>query len=139
MKSLASFGIRASQATLSRDLREMGIVKSAMGYIHEPSFLYLPTPSARLADTLQRDVFEIKAAHSLVVLRTRPGAAQAVGAVFDAQLPPGIAGTLAGDDTIFLAVDLSANIEMVASEMRELAGLADNEAEDAAESEEVIS
>ena len=59
--------------------------------------------------------------------------------MFDAQLPPGIAGTLAGDDTIFLAVDLSANIEMVASEMRELAGLADNEAEDAAESEEVIS
>ncbi|MFI4871297.1 MAG: arginine repressor [Phycisphaerales bacterium JB061] len=143
MKSLASFGIRASQATLSRDLREMGIVKSAMGYIHEPSYLYLPTPSARLADTLQRDVFEIKVAHSLVVLRTRPGAAQAVGAVFDAHLPPGVAGTLAGDDTIFLAVDLNADIQGVANEMRELAGLADNEpeveSEGADESEEVTS
>jgi len=127
MKSLASFGIRASQATLSRDLREMGIFKSAMGYIHEPSFLYLPTPSARLADTLQRDVFEIRSAHSIVVLRTRPGAAQAVGAVFDADLPEGVVGTLAGDDTIFLAIDPAFEIEAVANEMRELAGLAENE------------
>lgn len=127
MKSLASFGIRASQATLSRDLRELGIVKSAMGYIHEPSFLYLPSPSARLADTLQRDVFEIRVAHALVVLRTRPGAAQSVGAVFDADLPAGIVGTLAGDDTIFLAIHPGHSIEEVASEMRELAGLAENE------------
>jgi len=143
MKSLASFGIRASQATLSRDLREMGIVKSAMGYIHEPSYLYLPTPTARLADTLQRDVFEIKAAHSLVVLRTRPGAAQSVGAVFDAHLPKGVAGTLAGDDTIFLAVDLAADIGAVTQEMRELAGLAENETDSEngieSESEEVTS
>lgn len=127
MKSLMGFGIRASQATLSRDLREMGIVKGAMGYIHEPSYLYIPSSTARLADSLQRDVFEIRAAHAIVVLRTRPGAAQAVGAVFDADLPEGVVGTLAGDDTIFLAVDPAHTVESVATAMKELAGLAETE------------
>jgi len=127
MKSLMGFGIRASQATLSRDLREMGIVKGAMGYIHEPSFLYMPSPAARLAESLQRDVFEIRAAHAIVVLRTRPGAAQAVGAVFDADLPEGVVGTLAGDDTIFLAVDPLFTVESVAAAMKELAGLVETE------------
>jgi transcriptional regulator of arginine metabolism len=124
---LAEFGIKASQATLSRDLRELGIVKGAMGYILDSSFMDLAGLGTRLEDALQREVFQISEAHAMVVLRTRPGAAQAVGAAFDAGLPAGIVASLAGDDTIFLAVEPNETVAMVADRMRELAGLTENE------------
>ncbi len=103
------------RATLSR-ICEMGIVKSAMGYIHEPSYLYLPTPSARLADTLQRDVSRSRSPIRWSL--ARDPAAQAVGRCSMPICRRASRGRFAGDDTIFLAVDLNADIRGVANEMR---------------------
>ncbi|GAB5495572.1 MAG: arginine repressor [Phycisphaerales bacterium] len=125
---LAEFGIKASQATLSRDLRELGIVKGAMGYILDSSQL-AGVQESRLEDALQREVFQISEAQAMVVLRTRPGAAQAVGAAFDLDLPLGVVASLAGDDTIFLAVEPSVTVTDVANQMRLLAGLIESGAE----------
>ena len=124
---LSEFGIKASQATLSRDLRELGIVKGAMGYILDSSYMGAAGLESRLEDALQREVFQISEAHAMVVLRTRPGAAQAVGAAFDSDLPVGIVASLAGDDTLFLAVEPNESVAAVADRMRELAGLIENE------------
>lgn len=121
---LAEFGIKASQATLSRDLRELGIVKGAMGYILDSTHL-AGVQVSRLEDALQREVFQISEAQAMVVLRTRPGAAQSVGAAFDLHLPPGVVASLAGDDTIFLAIESGVTVTEVANQMRVLAGLVD--------------
>lgn len=123
---LAHFGIKASQATLSRDLRELGIVKGAMGYMLDSARL-ASAHGSRLEEALKREVFQVSEAHSMVVLRTRPGAAQAVGAAFDMDLPSDVVASLAGDDTVFLAIEPQATVEGVAQRVRQLAGLLENE------------
>jgi transcriptional regulator of arginine metabolism len=89
--ALARHGIKVSQPTLSRHLTRLGISKRAGRYASPGD----GSPSALAV---------IPAPPNLVVLRTRPGFANAVAAVLDHQPLPGQAGTIAGDDTVFVAV-----------------------------------
>lgn len=106
-RRLADAGLKATQATLSRDLDALGAVKVKRG----GQLAYaLPDDSGsdwadgRLTAILAEWVVGAEAAGNLIVLRARPGSAHIVGAAFDQAQMPEIAGTIAGDDTLFLAV-----------------------------------
>jgi len=102
---LSSLGIAATQATISRDLEQIGAVKVRRD--GQLSYM-LPNParsgtSPRLAAVLRDWVRSVEPAASLVVIKTPPGSAHLVGVVLDQSELPEIAGTICGDDTIFVA------------------------------------
>lgn len=101
LEALAREGFRATQATLSRDLTRLGARR-----VSRPEGAFYEVDAAATADglaALRGLVVAVEANASLVVVRTAAGAASAVArAVDDARLPE-VLGTIAGDDTIFLA------------------------------------
>lgn len=106
LRLLSRENIDATQATLSRDLRSLGVLKGPEGYTlgaagQQPSAI--PTESAALAESLRNFMLWARQAGTLVVVRTGPGRAPALALELDNALPHGAIGTIAGDDTIFLA------------------------------------
>ena len=99
--ALASEGVEVSQVTLSRDLRELGVVKTVEGY-REPGSLG-PAPAETLERVLREFLLEVLPAQNLVVLKTNPGGAGPVALALDRSGWSEILGTVAGDDTIFAA------------------------------------
>lgn len=90
---LAGAGHPLTQSTLSRRLKRLGIQKVQGRYRRvEPTAQALP------------EVILLEAPPNLLVLRTAPGFAQALGLSLDAEAVEGLVGTLAGDDTVFVAV-----------------------------------
>ncbi|MGH9558482.1 MAG: arginine repressor [Bryobacteraceae bacterium] len=99
-RALRSIGVRATQVTLSRDIRELGLVKTAQGYAQG---IAESAPAAPEIDgLLGESVTDIRLAQNLLVLRTPPGHANAVAVALDRAAWNGIAGTIAGDDTILV-------------------------------------
>lgn len=96
-------GIEVSQGTLSRDLRELGIVKTADGYAESGLPGDGPTARQNLTAVAARFLVRAETAQNLVVLRTQPGGANALAQALDAMEWPEVIGTIAGDDTIFAA------------------------------------
>ena len=96
-------GIEVSQGTLSRDLRELRIVKTADGYAESGLPGNGSESRQNLAALAARFLVRTETAQNLVVLRTLPGGANALAQALDAMEWPEIAGTIAGDDTIFAA------------------------------------
>ena len=102
-KLLDRRGIEAGQATLSRDIRELGLVKSAGGYS-------LPGREVALTDTelpsvsrlVREFVTSVRAAENLLVTKTSVGSAQPVAAALDGENWPEAIGSIAGDDTILI-------------------------------------
>ena len=102
-RKLARHGIQVTQATVSRDLEELGLVKTRSGY-RLPESAPPPVPvQPTLQVILMEFLREVKQASNLVVLKTFPGNAHSVAAVLDAQEWPEVVGTVAGDDTVFVA------------------------------------
>ena len=102
-RKLARRGIQVTQATVSRDLEEMGLVKTRSGY-RLPEAAEAPAPvQPTLQVILKEFLREVSEASNLVVLKTYPGNAHSVAAVLDAQDWPEVVGTVAGDDTVFVA------------------------------------
>jgi transcriptional regulator of arginine metabolism len=100
-RRLGHMGVRVTQATLSRDLRELKLVKTAEGYrsLTTGSEEAAPPPLAR---ALQEFLLDMRPAQNLLVLKTPPGGAQPLAAALDAGRWKELAGTLAGDDTILI-------------------------------------
>ncbi len=96
---LRAIGIPATQVTLSRDIRELGIVKSANGYAL-PGTTQNADPD--VASAVREFVKDVRVAQNLLVLRTPPGYANSVGVALDKVDWPEIAGTIAGDDTVLV-------------------------------------
>ena len=98
-QELKSQGIAATQVTLSRDIRELGLAKTADGYRE-----ILPDPIGReLHTVLEEFLLDVRLAQNLLVLKTSPGNANALAVALDQEDWPEVAGTVAGDDTIFVA------------------------------------
>ena len=106
--ALRERGFRTTQATISRDVAELGLVKAGRGGTHA----YAIPPRLREADTsgedrirvLLRDMpVEIRDAGTMLVLRTLPGSAHALAAAMDRARWPEVVGSIAGDDTVFVA------------------------------------
>lgn len=102
----AAFGIPATQVTLSRDIRELGLVKTPDGY--KQMTLSGGPDLATVAGEFLRD---IRMAQNLIVLRTAPGHANALAAALDQEEIPEVVGTIAGDDTILVIAPDSATAE----------------------------
>jgi transcriptional regulator of arginine metabolism len=96
-------GHRVTQATLSRDIHELGLVKTSEGYAYPGNGDDSSDPWLPSVEKLIRDfVYEVKAAQNLVVVKTSAGSAQPVAAAVDAEEWPEIVGTVAGDDVILV-------------------------------------
>ena len=100
---LAREGIAATQATVSRDLEALGAVKTRGGYALAGA-ADRGAARSRLARILAEWVIDIVPAGSLIVLKTPPGSANLVANAIDLAAFDEVAGTIAGDDTIFLAL-----------------------------------
>jgi transcriptional regulator of arginine metabolism len=103
-RKLGRRGIHVTQATISRDIEELGLIKTRAGYrlpdAPEPAGA---VPQPTLPVILKEFVRDVRAAANLVVVKTNPGNAHSVGVALDAGRWPEVVGTVAGDDTIFIA------------------------------------
>ncbi len=107
-EELAREGIAVTQATISRDIKELRLVKAPAG---DGSYRYTVPVDRNIEDINRRiervfreAVISIEDSDNIVVVKTLEGAAQAVGAIIDDLDWPEIVGSLAGDDTIFTVV-----------------------------------
>lgn len=98
-------GITVTQATLSRDLTELGVVKGPTGYMLAGATPALPAGDreAVLATALRQHLLSVARGGTLVVLKTPSGHANSLAIELDRAGLPGTLGTIAGDDTIFVA------------------------------------
>jgi len=112
-QELKKIGITATQVTLSRDIRELGLVKTERRYNE------MAAKSAGLSlETLAGEFLEdVRIAQNQVVLRTAPGHANSVAVALDSEAWPEIVGTLAGDDTILVIAPDAATAEIVGKKL----------------------
>ncbi len=107
-EELAGEGISVTQATISRDIKELRLVKAPMGdglYRYTvPAERNVEDINRRIERVFAETVVSIEDSGSIVVIKTLEGAAQVVGAILDDLSWPEIVGTIAGDDTIFAAI-----------------------------------
>jgi transcriptional regulator of arginine metabolism len=102
-RQLVHLGVRVTQATLSRDLRELRLVKTAEGYRPLSAAAAEETSSVpALARALKEFLLDVRPAQNMLVLKTPPGGAQPIAAALDAERWKEVAGTLAGDDTVLI-------------------------------------
>ena len=116
---LARRGHAVTQATLSRDIHELGLVKTPDGY----SFLPDDRGKAHLVsvERLVREfVLDAKAAQNLVVIRTSAGSAQGAAAALDAESWPEVVGTVGGDDTILIVSPDTKHATLLVRRIREI-------------------
>jgi len=97
-QALKKVGVLATQVTLSRDIRELRLVKTHNGYVETSAEEAAPQFAMLAAEFLQ----DVRSAQNLVVLRTAPGHANSVAVALDNEKWPEILGTIAGDDTILV-------------------------------------
>lgn len=97
-RELALIGIHTTQVTLSRDIRELGLVKTPEGYRQLPT----ETRNSNLAGVAEEYLQDIRVAQNLVVLRTSPGNANTLAIAIDREDIEEVVGTVAGDDTILV-------------------------------------
>lgn len=116
---LAALGFTATQATISRDLEQLGAVKTrrngSLGYV-------LPVAPGvgdrpRLGAVFREWVRSIAPAGNLVILKTPPGSAHLVGVVLDESELTEIVGTICGDDTIFIACRTANDAESLCAKL----------------------
>ncbi len=125
---LGDDGASATQATVSRDLEELGAVKVRVPG-GEPVYAIPERPHQQVApaDQLRRVlgewVAEVNASANLVVVKTPPGSAHVVGSAIDRAGLDGVLGTVAGDDTILVVTASAMRGTKVAKALGELAGL----------------
>ena len=117
-RALARHSQRVTQATLSRDIHELGIVKTGEGYVRAQAGAEGALPSA---ERLVREfVLSVREAQNQLVLKTSVGSAQPVAAALDAEGWEESLGTIAGDDTILIICENKFAAERVADRIREM-------------------
>ncbi|MDP9170617.1 MAG: ArgR family transcriptional regulator [Acidobacteriota bacterium] len=97
-RALKEIDIDATQVTLSRDMRELGLVKTSEGYRQ----LEMDAPGLQFATLAADFLQDVRQAQNQVILRTAPGHANSVAVALDDADWPEVVGTIAGDDTILI-------------------------------------
>ena len=117
---LSGLGFAVTQATISRDLEQLGAVKvrrnGELTYALPDQVRGAPNP--RLAPVFRDWVRSIDVAANLVVIRTPPGSAHLVGVALDQSELPEIVGTICGDDTIFVACRAISDAQALAERLK---------------------
>ena len=117
-RALARHSQRVTQATLSRDIHELGIVKTSAGYARAGQMAAEALPSA---ERLVREfVLSVREAQNQLVVKTSVGSAQPVAAALDAEGWEESLGSIAGDDTILIICENKYDAERVADRIREM-------------------
>jgi transcriptional regulator of arginine metabolism len=101
-RRLAKQRMRVTQATLSRDLHELKLVKTSEGYRAPSAVPEEAAPVPPLTRAIREFLLDIRPAENLLVLKTPPSGAQPLAAAVDGAKFPEIAGTIAGDDTVLI-------------------------------------
>jgi len=98
-------GIAVAQPTLSRDLKALGLAKTPAGYVAPSGGAFVPAEAREgaLARAVGEFALSARAAGSLVVIRTPPAGAHPLARALDEADLPDVVGTIAGDDTVFVA------------------------------------
>jgi transcriptional regulator of arginine metabolism len=115
-KELSKRGIIVNQPTLSRDLREMAVIKVARGF---GKFIYrMPPADGVVSNRVLENKFmyavrEINHTGNIIIIKTPPGEAQGVAKVIDTANIRTILGTVAGDDTIVVVIDKKKHVKEV--------------------------
>jgi transcriptional regulator of arginine metabolism len=99
-RALRAVGVHATQVTLSRDIRDLGLVKTAEGYA-QPVEAAAPS-GPDLATVLREFLMDVRVAQNLLVLITPPAHANSVAEALDQAAWPEVTGTVAGDNTILV-------------------------------------
>jgi transcriptional regulator of arginine metabolism len=125
---LADEGISATQATVSRDLDELGVISVRIpGGERALALPALPVHQVAPVDHLRRVLGEwavdVAVAGPLVVVRTPPGCAHVVASALDRTGLDGVVGSVAGDDTIMVAVSDDVGVAEVSAQLAEMAGI----------------
>lgn len=125
---LGADGVVATQATVSRDLEELGAVKvripgGTMAYALPENAKEAATSDDHLRRVMGEFVVEVSHSANIVVLRTPPGSAHVIGSAIDRAGLPDVLGTLAGDDTLLLICSEQVGGAPVAAQLAALAGL----------------
>lgn len=121
---LSQHGIEVTQATVSRDIKELGLVKIPTG---DNRYRY-GQPGERISGALEQrqqrlfreSVIKIAASENIVVIKTLVGSAQGVAAVIDVLDWPEIIGTVAGDDTIIAVASSSKEVKNIVAKLESL-------------------
>ena len=123
-RRLRALGFRATQATLSRDIKELGLVKRASDGAYQRASQEPANPEPAAA-TLERVVGQyltrVDRVEQLVLVRTGPGQAQPVALAIDRAGLPDVAGTIAGDDTVLIVVRSTRQAEALVRHLERVA------------------
>lgn len=121
MDALSRRGIKSTQATVSRDIKELRLVKELSP---EGRYRYISATrddsadhSLRLRKIFRESVTSLVVAQNIIVIKTLPGLADAACSTLDGMDIPNLAGTLAGDDTAFLAMMDNESAELFCREI----------------------
>ncbi|MBI1895800.1 MAG: ArgR family transcriptional regulator [Acidobacteria bacterium] len=98
LRELKAMGVEATQVTLSRDIRELGLVKTPDGYAQVSRV----APGPSLATIAAEAMTGARTAQNLVVVKTLPGHASSLASAIDHEEWPEVVGTIAGDDTVLV-------------------------------------
>ena len=119
-RALVKAGYQVTQATLSRDIGELGLVKTSEGYAvpenDENGSRGLPS----LERMLREFVTDLRPADNLLVVKTLPGAAQPVAAALDGEGWEEVLGTIGGDDTILVIASTAPGCKRLTERIREV-------------------
>ncbi|HUJ39519.1 MAG TPA: hypothetical protein VLW54_03150 [Candidatus Acidoferrales bacterium] len=99
-RRLREEGMRVTQATVSRDVHELKLVKTDRGY--QPLADEAVSAAPALPRMARESIRDLRPAQNLLVIKTPPGGAQSLGAALDAEGWSEMVGTVAGDDTILV-------------------------------------
>ena len=114
-------GIEVGQATLSRDIRELKLVKGPEGYRRATEKSVADGVLPSVMQLAHQFVLEIRQAQNMLVIKTTVGSAQPVAAALDASHWPEVVGTIAGDDTVLVIATDKKKAQTLARRMRDQA------------------
>lgn len=121
VRLLRKEGYVATQSSISRDLREIGVLKARGRYVLPPQEVVRANGKF---NTLAQFVHQVtRAGPCLTVVKTSTGAAQSVAVAIDKAQWPEVIGTLSGDDTIFIATDNVRTQAEIVARLREMFGV----------------
>lgn len=125
LDKLRQAGFAVTQATVSRDIRELQLIKVASKGVYK----YAQRDSeenrqtAKYVNILRETVISVENANNMIVIKTYSGMAQAAAAAIDALLTDSILGCIAGDDTIFAVAHTNASALSIVKQIRESVGI----------------
>jgi transcriptional regulator of arginine metabolism len=128
---LQSEGISATQATVTRDLQELGTIKvrdenGVRRIVTATASNFTHAPLDHLRRMMGEWVVSVESSENLVVVRTPPGCAHVVASALDRSALDGVLGSVAGDDTVLVIAEERRGGMSLATEFRSLAGLDDS-------------